>query len=165
MKNYKISLLTLQYKALDEINRKLLASLSNEWRPNVMAIEEVKNIRTITIEKLLRYILTHEHTLKRAQTEKVEKMKKKNDLALQLLMGHLQGLDQAFLSRNFKSFIKNKALTKKRKKRNEKPQCYEKVPDIREINVRTSSKKRKIARKRKRKRQKKKKNKEKIKRY
>lgn len=157
MKNYKISLLTLQYKALDEINRKLLASLSNESRPNVMVIEEVKNIRTITIEKLLRYILTHEHTLKRAQTEKVDKMKKKNDLALQLLMGHLRD--------NFKSFIKNKALTKKRKKRNEKPQCYEKVPDIREINVRTSSKKRKIARKRKRKRQKKKKNKEKIKRY
>lgn len=78
---------------LDEFNRKLFASLPIEWRLKVTAIEEVKNLKTITTEELLGSLITHGHTLERDRKEKEVDKKKKKDLALQLLMGNLEGFD------------------------------------------------------------------------
>lgn len=67
---------------LDEINRKLLASLPIEWKPKVTAIIEVNNLKTITTEELLGSLITHEHTLRKNQKEKEVDIMKKKDLPL-----------------------------------------------------------------------------------
>lgn len=60
----------------DEINRTLVLSLPIEWRSKVAAIEEVKNIKTITVEELLGPLITHEHTLVKDWKGKEADMKK-----------------------------------------------------------------------------------------
>lgn len=46
-----------------DLNRKLLESLPIEWRPKVTAIEEAKNLNTITIEESYLVPLAHMSTL------------------------------------------------------------------------------------------------------
>lgn len=112
---------------LDEINKKLFALLPIEWRPKVTAIEEAKNLTTITIKELLGSFITHEHTLQRDCKEKEIDNKKKRDIALQSLMGDDNDIDMALVTRhfNFILFLKNKAIAKIGEKRSEKPQCYD----------------------------------------
>lgn len=71
----------------DKLNWKLLAYLPIEWRPKVTAIEESKNLKTITMKELLGSLITHEYTHEKDKKEnEVSKKKKKKDLALQLLL-------------------------------------------------------------------------------
>lgn len=52
-----------------------------------MAIDEGKNLKTITTQELLGSPITNEHTLERDRREnEVDHEKKKKDLGLQLLM-------------------------------------------------------------------------------
>ncbi|GAV79462.1 UBN2 domain-containing protein, partial [Cephalotus follicularis] len=44
----------------DELVRKLLGCLNDEWEPKVMAIEESKDLKTMEIEELLGSLMTHE---------------------------------------------------------------------------------------------------------
>lgn len=83
-------------------------------------IEKAKNLKTITNQELLGSLITHEHTLERDWKEK-EVEKKEKDLALQLLMGNMKWLDQAFYSSSFKKFVNKKGLDKRGEKKNEKP--------------------------------------------
>lgn len=70
----------------EKLNRKLLLSLPEEWCPKVTAIEEGKDLATMTIEGHLESLITHDHTLQ-MNREKVEiNKKKKKDLALRILI-------------------------------------------------------------------------------
>lgn len=54
--------------------RKMLRSLPKSWEAKVTAIEEAKNIETLTLDELIDYLLTHEIRLKEGvEEEKVEK--------------------------------------------------------------------------------------------
>ncbi|GAV80200.1 UBN2 domain-containing protein, partial [Cephalotus follicularis] len=44
----------------DELVRKLLGCLNDEWEPKVTAIEESKDLKTMEIEELLGSLVTHE---------------------------------------------------------------------------------------------------------
>ncbi|GAV61632.1 UBN2 domain-containing protein, partial [Cephalotus follicularis] len=44
----------------DELVRKLLGCLNDEWEPNVTAIEASKDLKTMEIEELLGSLMTHE---------------------------------------------------------------------------------------------------------
>ncbi|GAV67735.1 zf-CCHC domain-containing protein/UBN2 domain-containing protein, partial [Cephalotus follicularis] len=44
----------------DELVRKLLGCLNDEWEPKVTAIEESKDLKTMEIEELLGSLMTHE---------------------------------------------------------------------------------------------------------
>lgn len=46
-----------------ELNHKFLLSLPKEWRLQVMAIEEAKDLATMTMEELLGSLITYQHTL------------------------------------------------------------------------------------------------------
>ncbi|GAV84536.1 UBN2 domain-containing protein, partial [Cephalotus follicularis] len=49
----------------DELVRKLLGCLNDEWEPKVTAIEESKDLKTMEIEELLGALMTHEVKLKK----------------------------------------------------------------------------------------------------
>lgn len=46
-------------KALDDMNRKLFASLPIKWRPKVRAIDKGKNIKIITTKEIQGSLITH----------------------------------------------------------------------------------------------------------
>lgn len=68
----------------EELNRKLLLALLKEWRPKVMAIEEVKGLATMTMEELWGCFITPEHTLQMDEAE--TEINNKKDLALKILI-------------------------------------------------------------------------------
>lgn len=98
--------------SLNVINWKLLPFLLIEWRPNMMTIEEVKNLKTITTEELLGSLIVDKHTLDRNRKEKEVEKKKKNDLALQLLLFDNDDKDMTSLARKYKTFLNNKEVAK-----------------------------------------------------
>lgn len=77
----------------NELNGKLLASLPIEWRLKVMVIEEVKNLKTITMVELIVLLITHENTLERYK-KRWEITKKKKDLAFQTLLDCGNNVDE-----------------------------------------------------------------------
>lgn len=66
---------------LNELNKKLLASLPIEQRPKVTTIEKA-NLKTITMQESLGSPITHKHTLEKDNREKEVSKIKKKDLAL-----------------------------------------------------------------------------------
>ncbi|GAV92304.1 UBN2 domain-containing protein, partial [Cephalotus follicularis] len=57
----------------DELVRKLLGCLNDEWEPKVTAIEESKDLKTMEIEELLGSLMTHEVKINKRSTNLVEK--------------------------------------------------------------------------------------------
>ncbi|GAV83401.1 UBN2 domain-containing protein, partial [Cephalotus follicularis] len=57
----------------DELVRKLLRCLNDEWEPKVRAIEESKDLTVMEIEELLGYVMTHEVKWNKKSTNLVEK--------------------------------------------------------------------------------------------
>lgn len=84
-------------------------------------IENVKNLKTITTLELHGSLITHEYTLKRDRKEQEVDNRKIKDLALQLLMGSMDGPNQAFYSRKFKNFMNKKVLDKRGDKKRRNP--------------------------------------------
>ncbi|GAV65064.1 zf-CCHC domain-containing protein/UBN2 domain-containing protein, partial [Cephalotus follicularis] len=56
----------------DELVRKLLGCLNDEWEPKVTAIEESWDLKTIEIEELLGSLMTHEVKLNKKSANLVE---------------------------------------------------------------------------------------------
>ncbi|GAV63508.1 UBN2 domain-containing protein, partial [Cephalotus follicularis] len=69
----------------DELVRKLLGCLNDEWEPKVTAIEESKDLKTMEIEELLGSLMTHEVKLNKKLANVVEtkpQEEKRKDIAL-----------------------------------------------------------------------------------
>ncbi|GAV60942.1 UBN2 domain-containing protein, partial [Cephalotus follicularis] len=69
----------------DELVRKLLGCLNDEWEPKVTAIEESKDLKTMEIEELLGSLVTHEVKLNKKSANLVEtkpQEERRKDIAL-----------------------------------------------------------------------------------
>ncbi|GAV56466.1 zf-CCHC domain-containing protein/UBN2 domain-containing protein, partial [Cephalotus follicularis] len=69
----------------DELVRKLLGCLNDEWEPKVTAIEESKDLKTMEIEELLGSLMTHEVKLNKKSAKLVEtkpQEERRKDIAL-----------------------------------------------------------------------------------
>ncbi|GAV84716.1 UBN2 domain-containing protein, partial [Cephalotus follicularis] len=69
----------------DELVRKLLGCLNDEWEPKVTVIEESKDLKTMEIEELLGSLMTHEVKLNKKSTNLVEtkpQEERRKDIAL-----------------------------------------------------------------------------------
>ncbi|GAV58002.1 UBN2 domain-containing protein, partial [Cephalotus follicularis] len=69
----------------DVLVRKLLGCLNDEWEPNVTAIEESKDLKTMEIEELLGSLMTHEVKLNKKSAKLVEtkpQEERRKDIAL-----------------------------------------------------------------------------------
>ncbi|GAV62245.1 UBN2 domain-containing protein, partial [Cephalotus follicularis] len=56
----------------DELVRKFLGCLNDEWEPKVTAIEESKDLKTMEIEEFLGSLMTHEVKLNKKSANLVE---------------------------------------------------------------------------------------------
>ena len=106
---------------LIEIVRKVLQTLPNKWKPKMMAIEEAKDIKTLSLEDLSGSQLILEMVLEDGEEEKPKKIeafqveeKKENEKP------HEEN-DEEFtlLTRKFKTFLKNRCNAKKEESREE----------------------------------------------
>ncbi|KAM7490513.1 hypothetical protein LguiA_033434 [Lonicera macranthoides] len=95
----------------EEKIRKILRILPKKWRPKVTAIQEAKNLKTLSMDELLGSLKTHEKELER---EDEVNAKSKKNLALKASQ-HEDGLesmgedkDMALLSRKFEKFLAKK---------------------------------------------------------
>ncbi|GAV65929.1 UBN2 domain-containing protein, partial [Cephalotus follicularis] len=69
----------------DELVRKLLGCLNDEWEPKVTAIEESKDLKTMEIEEFLGSLMTHEVKLNKISSKLVEtkpQEERRKDIAL-----------------------------------------------------------------------------------
>ncbi|GAV62617.1 LOW QUALITY PROTEIN: zf-CCHC domain-containing protein/UBN2 domain-containing protein, partial [Cephalotus follicularis] len=69
----------------DELVRKLLGCLNDEWEPKVTAIEKLKDLKVMEIEELLGSLMTHEVKLNKKSANLVEKKpqeERRKDIAL-----------------------------------------------------------------------------------
>ncbi|GAV80023.1 UBN2 domain-containing protein [Cephalotus follicularis] len=69
----------------DELVRKLLGCLNDEWDPKVTAIEESKDLKTMEIEEFLGSLMTHEVKLNKKSANLVEtkpQEERRKDIAL-----------------------------------------------------------------------------------
>ncbi|KAK5811270.1 hypothetical protein PVK06_026597 [Gossypium arboreum] len=63
-----------------EVVRKMIQSLPKSWEANVPAIEEAKNLETLTLDELIGSLLTHEMRLNEGdEEEKLMKKKKESN--------------------------------------------------------------------------------------
>ncbi|GAV69676.1 LOW QUALITY PROTEIN: zf-CCHC domain-containing protein/UBN2 domain-containing protein, partial [Cephalotus follicularis] len=93
-----------------ELVRKILRCLPKNWTPKVTAIEEAKNLSTLSLEQLLGSLMTHETTMKNHENVEV---KKKKSIAF-----------KASKEERKKTFKNNFPQDEESSKR-EEPTCYE----------------------------------------
>ena len=89
--------------------------VTKELRHKVTTIEEAKHLKKLSLEELLRSLITHEQTL-HDDKEENESSKKKNNLALKLMLEYFEVSDDkniALLTRKFNRFIRSKGGFKK----------------------------------------------------
>ncbi|GAV58211.1 zf-CCHC domain-containing protein/UBN2 domain-containing protein, partial [Cephalotus follicularis] len=127
----------------DELVRKLLGCLNDEWEPKVTVIEESKDLKTIEIEELLGSLMTHEVKLNKRSTNLVEKKpqeERRKDIALKSTHKEevssdeeLEEEDYVLFAKRFTKFAKmNKArmfqkknLIKGEGSKMDPPTCFE----------------------------------------
>lgn len=114
-----------------EIVRKILQALPpKKWRPKVTAIEEAKDLKTLSVEQLIGSLITHEMVLTEEEDEKPKK-----GIALQATSKDEESEEDeemALLTRRFKKFIKRKEVKRtdqgdrerKNNNREEERRCY-----------------------------------------
>ncbi|GAV69660.1 LOW QUALITY PROTEIN: zf-CCHC domain-containing protein/UBN2 domain-containing protein, partial [Cephalotus follicularis] len=127
----------------DELVRKLLGCLNDEWEPKVTAIEESKDLKTMEIEELLGSLMTHEVKLNKKSVKLVEtktQEERRKDIALKSTHkedmsseDELEEEDYVLFAKRFTKFAKmNKARRFQRKNFNkgegskmDPPTCFE----------------------------------------
>ncbi|XP_077239030.1 uncharacterized protein LOC143880142 [Tasmannia lanceolata] len=110
----------------DELVSKLLRSLPPYWDPKVTAIQESKNLKTLTMEELVGSLITHEMLLTSRQDEKKPKEKEKESRSLALKASKANSSssseadsDEEETLRKFKSLWRKKHKKDKMKKKEE----------------------------------------------
>lgn len=110
--------------SLDEKNRKILNALSKDWENKVMAIEEAKDLNSMSIESLVNSLSSFELKLKSKVQEK-EEAKIKMNIALKSTQEkedsfsidgeniEMDNNDLTLLTKNFKKFLSNKRRFKR----------------------------------------------------
>ncbi|GAV88050.1 zf-CCHC domain-containing protein/UBN2 domain-containing protein, partial [Cephalotus follicularis] len=117
----------------DELVRKLLGCLNDEWEPKVTAIEESKDLKVMEIEELLGSLMTHEVKLNKKFTNLVEKKpqeERRKDIALKST--HKEE-DYVLFAKRFTKFAKMNNARRFQKKNPNKgerskmdpPTCFE----------------------------------------
>ncbi|GAV57790.1 zf-CCHC domain-containing protein/UBN2 domain-containing protein [Cephalotus follicularis] len=95
-----------------EMVRKILRCLPRSWIPKVTAIEEAQNLNVLTLEDLLRSLMTHELSTQKKDDDEEKEKKKKKIIALKSSQTEDSEDDDdeelAFITRRFKKFLAGK---------------------------------------------------------
>ncbi|GAV60796.1 UBN2 domain-containing protein, partial [Cephalotus follicularis] len=100
-----------------ELVRKILRCLPRSWTPKVTAIEEAKDLMTLPLKPLLGSLMTHETTMKNHESE-VTKVRKTIPLRVSKEESESdEDGDMAFMTSQFKKFLKSQKGKKTIKKK------------------------------------------------
>ena len=131
-----LNLLGKIYSNEDKI-RKILRVLPKKWRPKVTAIQEAKNLKTLSMDELLGSLKTHDKELQREEEE--EKANPKKIFALKNIQSEVNDEndtmsgdeDMTLLSRKFLKFLAKKKYSQecpvRRKEKEKKENVYKKL--------------------------------------
>ena len=90
-----------------KIIRKILRSLTKNFRPKVTAITESKDVDSISVDELVRSLQSYELDLPKTSKSKSMALKSVNDVDASDFDDELSTTEIAYLVKNFKNFLRN----------------------------------------------------------
>ena len=87
-----------------KIVRKILKSLTEDFRPKVTAIIESKDVDSILVDELVGSLQSHESDLPKTNKSKSMASKSVHDCGLD---DELSSIEIAYLAKNFRNFMRN----------------------------------------------------------
>ena len=90
-----------------KIVRKILRSLTKNFRPKVTAITESKDVDSISVDELVRSLQSYELDLPKTSKSKSMALKSVNDVDASDFDDELSTTEIAYLVKNFKNFLRN----------------------------------------------------------
>ena len=87
-----------------KIVRKILKSLTEDFRPKVTAIIESKDVDSILVDELVGSLQSHESDLPKTNKSKSTALKSVHDCGLD---DELSSIEIAYLAKNFRNFMRN----------------------------------------------------------
>jgi len=99
----------------EELVRKILRFLPHSWEAKVTAIQEAKDMKTITLDELIDNLQTYEF---RRNSQQKEEIKKHRGIALKVMEEDSSDLDvekMTMITRKFKKFFKKANENSKKK--------------------------------------------------
>ena len=90
-----------------KIVRKILRSLTEDFRPKVAVITESKNVDSIPVDELVRSLQSYELDLPKTNKSKSIALKSADDVDVGGFDDELSATKIAYLAKNFKNFLRN----------------------------------------------------------
>ena len=89
------------------IVRKILRSLTDDFRPKVIAIIESKDVDSIPVDELVGYLQSYELDLPKTSKSKSMALKLVDDVDVGGFDDKLSTTEIAYLAKNFRNFLRN----------------------------------------------------------
>ena len=115
-----------------KIVRKILRSLTKDFRPKVTVITESKDVDSIPIDELVESLQSYELDLPKTSKSKSMALKFVDDVDVSEFDDELSTIEIAYLVKNFRNFLRNNNR-KARGKNNAKPRNFRKN-DLTKVN-------------------------------
>ena len=90
-----------------KIIRKILRSLTEDFRPKITAITESKNVDSIPIDELVGSLQSYELDLPKISKSKSMALKFADDVDVSGFDNELSTIEIAYLAKNFRNFLRN----------------------------------------------------------
>ena len=90
-----------------KIVRKILRSLTEDFRPKVTAITENKDVDSIPVDELVESLQSYELDLPKISKSKLMALKSVNDVDIGGFDNELFAIEIAYLAKNFRNFLRN----------------------------------------------------------
>ena len=90
-----------------KIVRKILRSLTENFRPKVIAITESKDVDSIPVDELVGTLQSYELNLPKTSKSKSMALKSVDDVEVGGFDDELSAIEIAYLAKNFRNFLKN----------------------------------------------------------
>ena len=108
-----------------KIVRKILKSLTEDFRPKVTAITKSKDVDSINVDKLVGFLQSYELDLPKTNKSKSMALKSVDDVDGNGFDDELSSTETAYLAKNFKNFLRNNNR-RARGKNNTEPRNFKK---------------------------------------
>ena len=90
-----------------KIFRKILSSLTEDFRPKVTVIIESKDVDSIPVDELIGYLQSYELDLPKTSKSKLTALKSIDDVDVGRFDDELSATKIAYLAKNFRNFLRN----------------------------------------------------------
>ena len=128
----RLIILLILYKIV-KIVRKILKSLTEDFRPKVTAITESKDVDSIPIDEFVGSLQSYELDLPKISKSKSMALKSVDDIEVDGFDDELSAIEIAYLTKNFRKFLRNNNNRKARDTNTAEPRNFRKN-DLNKVN-------------------------------